>query len=75
MVGILMSFMENVHAKFSLIAAMCGFAAAGSILIEFAVYAGEGLGTAYGYSFYLTIVACVLAIVSGVCFLLGKGRE
>ena len=43
------------------------------ILIEFAVYAGEApSSTTFSYSFALTIVACLLGVAAGICFLLAK---
>ncbi|KAK7463927.1 hypothetical protein BaRGS_00038064, partial [Batillaria attramentaria] len=44
------------------------------LLIEFAVFAGEYEGNAadFGYSFALTIVAFLLCIAAGVCFLVPK---
>ncbi|KAK7091667.1 lens fiber membrane intrinsic protein-like [Littorina saxatilis] len=71
-VGILICFME--FDKLPIIAAILAFVAAFCILVEFAVYAGERGSDDFGYSFALTIVAWILAIVAGVCFIVGKGN-
>lgn len=73
--GILICFSENKILP--MLAMIIAFVAAFCIMIEFAVYAGErnktanvGFATDYGYSFALTIVAFVLCLAAGVCFLL-----
>ncbi|KAK7091665.1 hypothetical protein V1264_009321 [Littorina saxatilis] len=73
-VGILILFME--FDKLPIIATILAFVGAFCILIEFAVYAGESGAESdqYGYSFALTIVAWILAIVAGICFIVGKGK-
>lgn len=70
--GILVCFSENKILP--MIAMIIAFVAAFCIMIEFAVYAGEGgnAGYDYGYSFALTIVAFVLCLAAGACFLLPK---
>ncbi|KAK7091151.1 hypothetical protein V1264_008877 [Littorina saxatilis] len=70
LLGVLMCFRDHAQTKFSLVAGVCGFAAGLSICVEFAVYADQSPWTTYGNSFYLTIVACVLAVVAGVCYIL-----
>ncbi|KAK7459686.1 hypothetical protein BaRGS_00038989 [Batillaria attramentaria] len=70
-VGVLICFMDN--KMLPMIAAILAFVAAFCLLIEFAVFAGEyedAFGDAdLGYSFALTIVAFLLCIAAGVCFL------
>ena len=45
-------------------------------MIEFAVWAGEASNASdnFGYSFALTVVACVLSVVAAVLFFLARGR-
>ncbi|KAK7463935.1 hypothetical protein BaRGS_00038072, partial [Batillaria attramentaria] len=73
-VGVLICFMDN--KMLPMIAAILAFVAAFCLLIEFAVFAGEyedAVGDAdLGYSFALTIVAFLLCIAAGVCFLVPK---
>ncbi|XP_070209815.1 lens fiber membrane intrinsic protein-like [Littorina saxatilis] len=71
-VGVLMCFMEL--DKLPIVAAILAFVAAFCILVEFAVYAGEDADDLYGYSFALTIVAWLLAIAAGICFIVGKAN-
>ena len=47
-------------------------------MIEFAVWAGEttsALADYYGYSFALTIVACILSAAAAVLFFLARSRS
>ncbi|XP_070209814.1 lens fiber membrane intrinsic protein-like [Littorina saxatilis] len=71
-VGVLMCFMKM--DKLPIIAAILAFVAAFFILVEFAVYAGEDEDNQYGYSFALTIVAWLLAIAAGICFIVDKAN-
>ena len=40
------------------------------ILLQFAIFAGDTSRSSYSYSFYLTLVAFLLCLAAGVCFLL-----
>ena len=42
------------------------------ILLQFAIFAGDTSRTSYSYSFYLTLVAFLLCLTAGVCFLLAR---
>ena len=42
------------------------------ILLQFTIFAGDTSRSSYSYSFYLTLVAFLLSLAAGVCFLLAK---
>ncbi|XP_076456926.1 uncharacterized protein LOC143291141 [Babylonia areolata] len=75
----LICFLSDKAKMFALVAMAAAAAGAGCTLIEFAVFAGENPWTSsldfdLGYSFGLTIVACLLCVASTLLFLLGRGR-
>ncbi|KAK7091668.1 hypothetical protein V1264_009324 [Littorina saxatilis] len=75
LMGVLSCFSDN--DKLPLMAAVVSFAAGLCVLIEFALYADKvdiGAGFKYGYSFALTVTACILAVVAGICFILSRRR-